>query len=319
MICKDVGYNKESGGDWCVDRVGLVEGRASYDDAIDSLKEQASLGELEWSDALGAACREHVLDIGPKGMEGHVGSSGSTSYDRISKYADQFTMMSENIVFADSRFDAHGQGLEMMKVLIVDDGVGARGHRRNVMGTHYTHTGAACGCHTVYGQVCVIMYGMQVVPKPNVETFDIKKTPIEQCHFSETWSENLNGETKALEIYQSMTPQDLEDKEIQTLHTIEGDLEFDPNNIKLDNEGDYILVEEAQSDQTGDGVQSVDGTWYDGSAVGEDQIDVYDGVRGDPEFEANMQNYDTPTATASQGSFTGSSTNPQPTTLTYNE
>ena len=56
MICKDMGYDKDRGGEWCVDRVGLAEGRESYDDAVADLQETPVLDELEWSEALAASC-----------------------------------------------------------------------------------------------------------------------------------------------------------------------------------------------------------------------------------------------------------------------
>ena len=72
----------------------------------------------------------------------------------------------------------------MTKVLIVDDSVEARGHRHNVLGSYFTHTGAACGCHSVYGEVCCILYAMDIVDKPNIQTLDVMRVPQEQCHNS---------------------------------------------------------------------------------------------------------------------------------------
>jgi len=45
------------------------------------MKKTTPLKPLEWSDALGTACRDFVLDIGPKGLEGNIGSGGDTYSD----------------------------------------------------------------------------------------------------------------------------------------------------------------------------------------------------------------------------------------------
>jgi len=48
-------------------------------DAIVYLSERAKpKNELKYSKGLSKACRDHVLDIGPKGKFGHEGSDGST-------------------------------------------------------------------------------------------------------------------------------------------------------------------------------------------------------------------------------------------------
>jgi len=78
--------------------------------------------------------------------------------------------MGENLAFAPySDLD----GVNVMKGLIVDDGVTNRGHRSNAMNHIWTHAGVACGCHAQYGDVCCINYGVHLYDEnPASETID---------------------------------------------------------------------------------------------------------------------------------------------------
>ena len=58
-----------------------------------------------------------------------------------------------------------GEGVEMVRSIIVDDGVKGRVHQRQVLEGFYTQIGAACGCHSAYGDICCVMYGQAVIDK----------------------------------------------------------------------------------------------------------------------------------------------------------
>ena len=57
-------------------------------------------------------------------------------------------------------------GVEVVRQLIVDDGVRSRGHRRTVFTAEYRHAGAACGPHKVYRVMCVIEFGRNADGQP---------------------------------------------------------------------------------------------------------------------------------------------------------
>ena len=55
-----------------------------------------------------------------------------------------------------------GDGFNIVKQLIVDDGNSpAWGHRVNIYNRKYTHVGISCGCHGVYGDLCLFNYAVQ--------------------------------------------------------------------------------------------------------------------------------------------------------------
>jgi len=44
------------------------------------------MAALQWDDNLMLAAKDHVLDTGPSGLDGHVGTNGSRFWDRVEKY-----------------------------------------------------------------------------------------------------------------------------------------------------------------------------------------------------------------------------------------
>ena len=64
------------------------EGPKCYIEAIAYLKCQKPLKSLIWSEELGNAARDHVEDIGPKGMISGRGTDGSMPITRIQKYGN---------------------------------------------------------------------------------------------------------------------------------------------------------------------------------------------------------------------------------------
>lgn len=60
-----------------------AEGAKAYQAAVAFLEKQRPLAPLKWNSLLYKACRDHVVDIGPKGLATSRGSDDSTPFDRI--------------------------------------------------------------------------------------------------------------------------------------------------------------------------------------------------------------------------------------------
>jgi uncharacterized protein YkwD len=129
LVCKDSAFDSKQGHDWCENRYELEEGPASLKEAVTAMGESEPMGSLKWNNALSKSCRDHILDIGPLGLDGHDGSQGDTKADRVNRYASSFTLLGENIMYPESAINVEGEGLEMVKSMIVDDGIASRGHR----------------------------------------------------------------------------------------------------------------------------------------------------------------------------------------------
>ena len=128
------------------------EGVAAVDEAIAFLKRQPPLPPLQWSEGLAAAARELTVEQGQSGALGH--GAGSLSMEaRIERHGNWTIGYAENVGYGDFLGDA---AREIVQLLIVDDGVPGRGHRRNIFNGDYALAGIACGPHPQRRNVCVI-------------------------------------------------------------------------------------------------------------------------------------------------------------------
>lgn len=126
------------------------EGVKPVDEAIEVLKRAPAVPALKLSAGMSKAARDHVLDLGPEGKIGHFGTDGSSPGERLQRYGKPVGWVAENIGFGDPG------GRNMVTLLLVDDGVPDRGHRKKMLSGQYSQVGIACGEHKVYRYMCVI-------------------------------------------------------------------------------------------------------------------------------------------------------------------
>lgn len=135
------------------------EGVKPVDEAIEFLEKAPAVPALSLSAGMSQAARDHVLDLGPDGKIGHFGADGSSPGERLQRYGKPVGRVAENIGFG----DAGAQN--MVKLLLVDDGVPGRGHRQKMLSGQYRQVGIACGAHKVYRHMCVIDFAEDFVEK----------------------------------------------------------------------------------------------------------------------------------------------------------
>ena len=128
------------------------EGPAAIKEAIEFLKKQQPLPELQLSEGLQKAAQDHANDIGPKGLCSHSGSDGSSTANRVEKYGKWDGGIGENIDFGNDVAE------EAILSLLVDDGVEGRGHRKNLFNPHFKYTGIGVQDHKDMKLCCVIVY-----------------------------------------------------------------------------------------------------------------------------------------------------------------
>lgn len=128
------------------------EGVAAVEEAIVFLKSVRHVGQLNSSQGLSLAARDHVIDQQERSAIGHTGSDGSQANQRANRYGKWSGIIGENISYGAQT------PRDVVLDLIVDDGVPNRGHRRNLFNPAFHVVGVACGNHALYRSMCVMNF-----------------------------------------------------------------------------------------------------------------------------------------------------------------
>ena len=126
------------------------EGPAAVDEAIRALARLPAARPLSWDPALASAAAEHADDQAATGLVGHEGSNGDDFAGRMSRHVDGRRAVSEVISYGETL------DVDVVRQLIVDDGVPGRDHRHEVFAPDVQRVGVACRPHPTYGVSCVI-------------------------------------------------------------------------------------------------------------------------------------------------------------------
>jgi uncharacterized protein YkwD len=140
-------------------RLVTHEGVAAVDEAIEFLRRQPRVGPLAASTALHRSAADQARDQGPDGLTGHMGADGSSPVRRIERYGLWRGEVAENISYGDAGPE------DVVRQLIIDDGVADRGHRVNIFDPDLHLAGVACGPHRVYRHMCVIDFAEVVTAR----------------------------------------------------------------------------------------------------------------------------------------------------------
>ncbi|WP_299326341.1 CAP domain-containing protein [Parasphingopyxis sp.] len=136
------------------DRDGILtnEGVSVVDEAIAFLELQAPLPPFAASRLLARAADDHVDEQGPRGALGHASRDGARAGDRAQRRGGG-RYVAEAISYGPS------EGAEVVRQLIVDDGVPDRGHRHLIFTDEFRYAGVGCGDHARFEHMCAISFG----------------------------------------------------------------------------------------------------------------------------------------------------------------
>jgi len=126
-----------------------AEGTRAVDEAIAELERQAPRPPLAASPLLASAAADHVAEQGPRGAIGHVSRNGAVPGDRLRRRGGG-SYVAEVITYGPP------SAVEVVRQLIVDDGVPTRPNRKILFEKRYFRAGISCGSHPVARSVCAI-------------------------------------------------------------------------------------------------------------------------------------------------------------------
>lgn len=172
------------------------EGVQALDDAIEFLNSADSLPPFRTSMGMSMAARDHVQDQGAAGATGHQGNDGSTLTERINRYGTGDGYFAEGIEYGSNTAQ------DVVRNLVIDDGVVSRGHRKQIFEPIYKFTGVACGNHANYDNMCVITYAREYTDNRNLAQ-TVETTPSETETPTE---ENANQPDNSGEVTQEANP-----------------------------------------------------------------------------------------------------------------
>jgi uncharacterized protein YkwD len=138
--------------------IQTYEGDSAVKEAIQFLMNQKPVQELTLNKDITQACRDHINDIGPKGLTMHEGSDGSDIGERIEKYCEWDGATAENLDFGFKKAE------NILLNMIICDGVKERFQRMNLFNPEFKFVGIAAGYHKDYGICVCIGYCKHVRP-----------------------------------------------------------------------------------------------------------------------------------------------------------
>jgi uncharacterized protein YkwD len=130
-------------------RIYTHEGLGAVNEAIRFLRSVSPMQPLTLSPGMSRGAADHCADQARGGL-GHNGTDRSRPGDRISRYGVWSLSWGENIAYGKT------SARDIVLALIIDDGLRARKHRKNIFSPKFNYAGAAYGPHARYRSICSI-------------------------------------------------------------------------------------------------------------------------------------------------------------------
>ncbi|NJS13793.1 MAG: CAP domain-containing protein [Sphingopyxis sp.] len=124
------------------------EGVRAVDEAIAALESANPVGRLNAGDVLAIAAADHASDQAESGEIGHQSRGRGPGERVMARGGGRFV----------SEVISYGQRTprDVVRQLIVDDGVPSRGHRHLLLTNHYRFAGVGCDSHARWKAMCVV-------------------------------------------------------------------------------------------------------------------------------------------------------------------
>ena len=177
------------------DAITTYEGADIIEEATQYLKTLKPINTLIYSEEISKACRDHIADIGHKGLTDHIGSDGSNITDRIEKYCEWDGIVGENLDFG------FREGSNILMNMIMDDGVKERCQRRNIFNREFKFIGVGVGPHKTFG-VCAVVGYAKNIRKLGSEPDDVSEW-IKKFYYKDKKDEDVDNNINSEYMYNS--------------------------------------------------------------------------------------------------------------------
>lgn len=144
------------------------EGPFAYVEAIEFLRTRKGSKPMKWSEELAKAARDHVNDIGEKGLVQTVGTDGSTPTERIDRYGTIDEAWAESNIFGAV------SAQEVVERLIVCDGQPTRGFRKSLFNEDLKLCGIATGPHAAHDNMIQFEYVKNLLKDGEQPTINVE-------------------------------------------------------------------------------------------------------------------------------------------------
>jgi hypothetical protein len=148
-VIEEINFARTRPGDYA-QMLRMEPGTPATAEAIGVLQRRAPVEPLTWNAKLAAAAAKHAVAQGSIGGVSHTGSDGTGPGERIRREGVWYSIAAEDISLQQS--NAH----DVVRQLIIDEGVPSRGHRTDLLDPLLRQGGVGCAPHRVYRIICVI-------------------------------------------------------------------------------------------------------------------------------------------------------------------
>jgi Cysteine-rich secretory protein family len=134
------------------------EGVRAVDEAIAALDRSLPVGRLQSGNVLSAAAADHAAWQATSGEIGHQARGQGPGERVMARGGGRFV----------SEVISYGQKTpqDVVRQLVVDDGVPSRGHRHLLLSNEYRYAGVGCDSHPRWGAMCAIKLADQADGSP---------------------------------------------------------------------------------------------------------------------------------------------------------
>lgn len=154
-----------------------TEGVSAIDDAIRDLERVSGLKPFQFSEGLSEVANFQLTDLKDNIKLMHTGKDGSDPFTRIKRVGFvEGDISGENIAV----LLYPGDVKDIVRSLVVDDGVPDRGHRKNILAEKFNELGIAYGISKNGAKVCVMVFASKFTKSGNQPMDSVTKSNTSQ-------------------------------------------------------------------------------------------------------------------------------------------